>query len=182
MDGLAEATAWALAAALLAGVAHGDEVEPGAAAVAFAAHEALPEGGAEELAQTYWSAAEVPGVGSLPEAHRRSLLDVVTERYRNRLVDRGPAPETLRRHVARLAASPLAARRPLALAQACAQFGFADGLCAAHAGYARRAMVLEEMLASGRLTLDRMETELAGAPRPSLREARTGDGGREGNP
>lgn len=148
------------------------------AAVPFEAYEALPDGDAELLAQLYWSAEEVPGIASLSAAHRRSLLDVVTERYKSRLVDRGPAPEELARHVERLAESPLVSRRPLALAQACAQYGLREGACAAHAGYVRRAMVLEEMLASGRLTLGDLETELAGAPRPSLREgiSTQGDG------
>lgn len=177
MDGFMGA-AVALAAALLGPVAtQGSVPDPDSesAAVPFAAHEALPEGDAKSLALLYWSASEVPGIDSLPDAHRRSLLDVVTERHRSRLVDRGPAPDVLRRHVERLAASPLASRRPLALAQACAQYGLLEGPCAAHAGYVRRAMVLEEMLASDRLTLGELETELTGAPRPSWREGMSAD-------
>lgn len=150
--------------------------EEARAAVPFDAYEALPEGDAESLAQLYWSASEVPGIDSLAVAHRRSLLDVVTERYKSRLVDRGPALEDLLRHVERLAESPLASRRPLAVAQVCAQYGLRQGPCAAHAGYVRRAMLLEEMLARGQLTLDDLETELAGAPRPSRREGPS-DGG-----
>ncbi len=149
-----------------------------AAAVPFAAHEALPEGDAETLGELYWSASEVPGVDSLEGLHRRSLLDVVTERYKSRLVDRGPAAEDLARHLERLAASPLASSQPLVLAQACAQYGRLEGACAAHAGYVRRAMVLEEMLGSARLTLGDLETELTGAPRPSLREALAAHGDR----
>jgi len=162
----------AFAAGLLAGAAatDGETADEAEAAVPFEAYEALPDGDAESLAQLYWSAEEVPGVGSLSEAHRRSLLDVVTERYKSRLVDRGPDPEEMLRHVERLAKSPLASRRPLVLAQACAQYGLRGGACAAHAGYVRRAMVLEEMLALGRLTLGDLESELTGVPRPSLRE------------
>ena len=111
-----------------------DEAVP--AAVPFAAHEALPEGDAADLPQLYWSASAVPGIDALAEAHRRSLLGVVTERHRSRLVDRGPGPEELRRHVERLAASPLASRRPLA--QACAQYGLVEGACAPHEGYGGR--------------------------------------------
>ena len=174
MDGLARAaTALAIAAALPAtapAAVQAESPDESPAAVAFAAHEALPEGDAADLAQMYWSASEVPGIDALPAAHRRSLLDVVTERYRSRLVDRGPGPEELRRHVERLAASPLASRRPLTLAQTCAQYGFAEGACAPHEGYVRRAMVLDEMLAAGRLGLGELETELAGGARPSLRE------------
>lgn len=107
-------------------------------------------------------------------AREDDLLDVVTERYKSRLVDRGPDPEELRRHVERLAESPLASSRPLALAQTCAQYGQREGACAPHSGYVRRAMVLEEMLALGRLTLSDLETELAGGPRPSLREGVSG--------
>ncbi len=183
MDGFAKAAiGLALAAASLASNATrgepADEVAP--AAVPFAAHEALPEGDAADLAQLYWSASEVPGIDALPDAHRRSLLDVVTERHRSRLVDRGPGPEELRRHVERLAASPLASRRPLALAQACAQYGLVEGACAPHEEYVRRAMVLGEMLAAGRLKLGELETELAGAPRPSLREQLPGGDGTPG--
>ena len=147
-----------------------DELDGARAAVPFGLHEALPEGDAESLAELYWSASEVPGIDSLAEVHRRSLLDVVTERYKSRLVDRGPAPEELLKHVERLAESPLALRRPLTVAQTCAQYGLREGACASHAGYVLRAMVLEEMLALGRLTLSDLETELLGAPRPSLRE------------
>ena len=181
MDGFTRAAmGLALAAASLASSAAREEPtnEVAAAAVPFAAHEALPEGDAAELAQLYWSASEVPGVDALAEAHRRSLLDVVTERHRSRLVDRGPGPEELRRHVERLAASPLASRRPLA--QACAQYGLVEGACAPHEGYVRRAMVLGEMLALGRLKLGELETELAGAPRPSLRKQLPGGDGTRG--
>ena len=69
-------------------------------------------------------------------------------------------------YAARLADSPLGLARPGAVRQACAQLGVADGRCAPHRGYVRRALVLEEMLAMGRLTLADLETELEGAPRP----------------
>ena len=163
---------WALSATQAAAF------EESPAAVPFAAHHTLPEGDAEMLAELYWSASEVPGIDSLAGVHRHSLLDVVTERYKSRLVDRGPAPADLDRHLERLAASPLAASRPLALAQACAQFGRLGGSCEAHAGYVRRAMVLEAMLGSARMTLGDLEQELAGAQRPSLRAALAAGGNR----
>ena len=63
-----------------------DGTEP---VVSFAAHEALPEGRPEELAGLYYAASEVPGIAALGDGHRRSLLDAVTQRYKNRLADRG---------------------------------------------------------------------------------------------
>ena len=157
-------SAAASAAVLAAAVALAEGEAP---AVPFADHERLPQGGAEALSQVYWTAAEVPGVASLAAAHKRSLLDVVTERYKSRLVDRAPANGArLSRHIGRLSRSGLAAANPLAVAQACAQYDVADGPCAPHAEYVMRAELLEEMLAAGRLSLDELETELEGAARP----------------
>ena len=135
----------------------------------FAPHEGLPEGGPEALAALYYAAAEIPGVASLPAARKRALLDVVTERHKSRLVDRAGLPaELLAGHVERLSRSGLASGRPLVLAQACAQHGLLGGVCAAHAGYVRRALLLEEMLATGRVSLGGLEEELVGSARPSL--------------
>lgn len=163
-----------LAAALWASSASTDgaPAEPGSPAVRFAAHEALPEGGPEELAELYYAASEVPGIASLGANNRRSLLDAVTHRHKNRLADREPGAEAdMRAHLDRLSRSALAVEHPMVVAQTCAQYGIGDGACEAHRGYVRRARVLEEMLASGRLTLAELETELVGAPRRSLRAA-----------
>ena len=141
----------------------------GAPAPRFAAHETLPEGEPAVLAGLYYAARDVPGVASLGEDHRRSLLDVVTQRYKDRLADRGAAAgERERAHLERLSRSALAADHPMVLAQSCAQYGIEVGVCAPHRAYVRRARLLEEMLATGRITLAGLETELVGTPRRSL--------------
>ena len=148
----------------------GDREGGEGSAARFAAHETLPEGGPEALAALYHAAYEVPGIESLGDEHRRNLLDVVTQRYKDRLADRGTgSPKTMRAHLARLSGSALAADRPMVMAQSCAQYGIEDGVCADHRGYVRRARLLEEMLATGRITLPGLETELVGAPRRSLK-------------
>ena len=149
-----------------------DTPDPGHAYDALAQpYDLLPEESPALLAELYYAAGEVPGVAELPPSARRSLLDVVTERHRNRLIDRAPeaAPERVRQFIGRLAASELARSFPDALRQACAQHGVAAGPCAPHGGYVRRALVLDEMLAAERLALADLETELIGAARPALR-------------
>ena len=86
------------------------------------------------------------------------------------MIDRAPSAsrERTQRYVERLAQSPLAQESPDVVRQACAQYGFTEGACADHAGYVRRALVLTEMLAQRSLSLARLETELAGEPRPEL--------------
>ena len=165
---------WAAASASLS-LALGASAEPAdRTAVFFAPHDRLPEGGPETLAEVYYAAGEIPGVAVMSAAHRRGLLDVVTERYKNRLIDRAGLPEeVLLGHVERLSRSGLAARRPLAVAQTCAQHGLVVGACAAHEGYVRRALLLEEMLAAGRLSLGDLEEELIGSSRPSLSARRS---------
>ena len=137
---------------------------------AVAAYDELPEGAPEYVAQFYYSALALPEVADWDRETRLALLDAATLRYRDRLVDRAswPSEDAARRHVARLAASETMTQG--AVAQACAQYGLVDGACAAHAGYVRRVLVVEEMLAQGRLTLDALETELAGASRPRLND------------
>lgn len=149
-----------------------DSPDPGHAYDALAQpYDLLPEESPALLAELYYAAEEVPGVAELPPGARRSLLDVVTERHRNRLIDRAPeaSPERIRQFVGRLAASELARSFPDALRQACAQHGVVAGPCAPHEGYVRRALVLGEMLAAKRLALADLETELIGAARPALR-------------
>ncbi|MCY4212432.1 MAG: hypothetical protein OXF68_02275 [Gammaproteobacteria bacterium] len=133
-----------------------------------APYDELPEGAPDEVAQLYYSALALPDVADWGRERRLALLDAATLRYRDRLVDRAPWPsaDLALRHVERLAAS--AAADGSAVAQACAQFGLPQGPCAEHAGYVRRVRVVEEMLAQGRLTLDQLEVELAGASRPRL--------------
>ena len=94
----------------------------------------------------------------------------MTVRYKNRLIDRAPpgSPERTRRYVERLAESPLAQESPTVVRQTCAQYGFTEGVCADHAGYVRRVLVLEEMLAQRNLSLTQLETDLVGEARPSL--------------
>ena len=137
----------------------------------FAAHEALPAGDAETLAWTYFAALEIPGVRSLGAAGRRGLLEAATARHRDRLADRGPDAASGRRYVERLAGSEAGRGHPASVAKACARHGLLDGACAAHAGYARRAALLEEMLAAGRLTPAELEAELSG---PGRRAAPSG--------
>jgi len=133
-----------------------------------AAYDELPDGSPDEVAQLYYSALALPDVVHWGQDRRLALLDAATLRYRNRLVDRAPwtSAELALRHVERLAASQAVDR--LAVAQACAQFGLPEGPCAEHVSYVRRVRVVEEMLVQGRLTLDELEVELAGASRPRL--------------
>ena len=137
-------------------------------------YDELPPGPASEVARLYYSALALPGVSDWGAVERSALLDVATLRYRDRLVDRAPfgAPQAALRHIARLAGSDLATGQPGLVAQACARYGLLEGPCAAHTGYVRRALVLEEMLVQGQVTLDGLEVELAGAVRPRLGEVR----------
>ena len=133
-----------------------------------AGYDELPEGAPEDVAQFYYSALELPEVGDWDPWRRAALLDAATLRYRDRLVDRSswPAADAALRHVERLAANDgLPAE---AVAQVCGQYGLLAGPCADHAGYVRRVLVVEEMLVQGRLSLDALETEMVGAPRPRL--------------
>ena len=95
-----------------------DSHDPGHAYDALAQpYDLLPEESPALLAELYYAAGEVPGVAELPPGARRSLLDVVTERHRNRLIDRAPeaSPERVRQFIGRLAASELARAFPGAL-------------------------------------------------------------------
>lgn len=136
------------------------------------AYDELPEGPPEQVAELYYSALALPEVADWGLGRRLALLDAATLRYRDRLVDRASwtSADSALRHVERLSASQAMGQR--AVAQACAQHGLLDGPCAEHAGYVRRVLVVEEMLAQGRVTLDALELELAGASRPSLSGAR----------
>ena len=145
--------------------------------IRFGAHEALPEADAETLAWTYGGALEIPGVASLGLRHRRGLFETAMARYRDRLLDRGPDPGAGRRHAERLARSAAGEKRPDVVGAVCARHGLADGACAAHAGYARRALVVEEMLAAGRLTATGLARELTGAARAAV----SGDGALAGD-
>ena len=133
-------------------------------------YDELPVGDPADVAQFYYSALELPGVADWDSSERLAMLDAATLRYRDRLVDRAswPSADAALRHVERLAASE--AMNHHALAQACARYGLLEGSCAEHAGYVRRVGVVEEMLVQGRLTLDGLETELAGASRPRLND------------
>lgn len=137
-------------------------------------YDELPEGAPEEIGRLYYSALEIPGVADWTQGDRRDLLDVVTERFKSRLVDRvaDASPERVRGYVARLAESDLARRNPGVVRQTCAQFGIADGPCAGHRGYVRRAQVIEEMLVQRLISLDTLEVELIGATRPTITEGR----------
>ncbi|MDE0269746.1 MAG: hypothetical protein OXP11_00900 [Gammaproteobacteria bacterium] len=154
---------WIGAVALLLGVLMGSLAWAGPVA-----HDELPEGPPDQVAELYYSALSLPEVANWGPDRRLALLDAATLRYRDRLVDRASwtSADSALRHVERLTASEAADQ--LAVAQACAQFGLLNGPCAAHVGYVRRVRVLEEMLAQGRLTLDELEVELAGATRPRL--------------
>lgn len=138
------------------------------------AYDELPEGPAAEVARLYYTALSVPGLEGWDRAERVALLDAVTQRYRDRLVDRAPLanPSAILGHVERLAESGLGTDRPELVARTCARYGLMDGSCAAHAGYVRRALVLEEMLAQGQVDLAALEVELAGAARPGIEGAR----------
>ena len=133
-------------------------------------YDALPAGSPDELARLFHSALDLPNVRQWPAEAKRQLLEAVTVRYKNRLMDRSPpiARERTQRYVERLAGSPLAEESPRVIRQTCTQYGLIEGVCAEHAGYVRRALVLEEMLARGHLTLEQLETELVGEPRRKL--------------
>ena len=134
------------------------------------AYDSLPDGAPREIAQLFHSALDVPDIAGWPAQDRKDLLNVVTHRYKNRLIDRAPAASLphVERYVERLAQSALAREFPNAMRQTCAQYGLTGESCAMHSGYVRRALVLEEMLARRHLTLDQLETELAGATRRNL--------------
>ena len=136
-----------------------------------AAYDALPDESPALLSELFYAAGEVPGITELAPAAERELLEVVTERHKNRLANRAAKaqPERALAYVERLSRSELAQAFPSAVRQACAQHGLSEGPCAAHGGYVRRARVLEEMLAGQRLSLDSLEVELLGAARPALR-------------
>ena len=153
-------------AALLGTLAVAEPAQPTAAGE----YEALPEGAPEELAELFHSALDLPGVEQWPAEDKRQLLQVVTVRYKNRLIDRAPlaSPGQTQRYVERLAKSPLAQESPSVVRQACAQYGFVEGACAEHAGYVQRAVALEDMLAQRNLSLGQLETELLGEPRREL--------------
>ena len=134
------------------------------------AYDALPDGAPSQVAQLFYSALDVPQVAEWLPRDRRDLLDVVTLRYKNRLIDRAPAAslERAKRYVERLAQSALAQEFPNVVRQTCAQYGLTTGSCGKHRNYVRRALVMEEMLVQRQLTLDQLETELAGATRLKL--------------
>ena len=159
----------ALATAFVALLGTSVAAEPPEASAA-GGYDTLPDATPRELAQLFHSALELPNVGQWPAEDKRQLLQVVTVRYKNRLIDRAPpgSPERTRRYVERLAESPLAQESPTVVRQTCAQYGFTKGACADHAGYVRRVLVLEEMLAQRNLSLTQLETELVGEARPAL--------------
>ena len=133
-------------------------------------YDELPAGPAASVAALYYSALSLPGVSNWTGVEKTALLDAVTVRYKDRLIDRASSVsvDLTRRYVERLAESPLARDEPTVVRQACAQYGLMDGVCEAHRGYVRRALVLEEMLVQGQLSLDALEIELIGATRPKL--------------
>jgi len=157
--------AWALSLAL-----SGVLAAPFSGAQQPADYDELPDGPAATVATLYYSALSLPGVSDWTGADKTALLDAVTVRYKDRLIDRASSVslDLTRRYVERLAESPLARDEPAVVRQACAQFGMMDGVCEAHRGYVRRALVLEEMLVQGQLSLDALEIELIGATRPKL--------------
>ena len=132
------------------------------------AYDELPGGPPAQVARLYYSALALPGVADWSGDRRLALLDAATARYRDRLVDRASRTSagSALRHVERLAASEAAG--PRTVEQACAQHALTEGPCAAHLGYVRRVRVVEEMLTQSQLTLEQLEVELAGAPRPRL--------------
>ena len=143
----------------------------GRSAGAAEAYDELPEGAAPEVARLYYSALALPGVSDWEGPARAALLDVATRRYRDRLIDRASpvSDDTALRHIVRLSASDLALGHPHVVGQACARYGLLTGPCSPHAGYVRRALVVEEMLVQGQLTLSALEIELVGASRPAIR-------------
>ena len=133
-------------------------------------YDPLPKGAPAELAQLFHSALDLPNSRQWPAEDKRQLLQVVTVRYKNRLIDRAQpiSRDRTLRYVERLAESPLAQESPGVVRQTCAQYGFTEGACADHAGYVHRALVLEEMLVQRNLSLAQLETELVGEPLPAL--------------
>ena len=131
-------------------------------------YDELPAGPSASIAPLYFSALSLPGVSDWTAAEKAALLDVATLRYKDRLIDRAPAvsAEHTRTYLERLAGSALILSYPDAMRQACAQHAVSDGVCEAHAGYVRRAGVVEEMLVQGQLSLDELELELIGSRRP----------------
>ena len=123
------------------------------------AYDPLPDEPPALLSELFYAANEVPGIAELAPAAKRDLLNVVTERHKSRLANRAAEaqPERALGYLERLSQSELAQAFPGAMRQACAQHGLAEGPCAPHKGYVRRAQVLEEMLASQRLSLDGQE-------------------------
>ena len=157
----------ALATGVLALIGTWAMAEPPSGA---AEYDPLPKGAPAELAQLFHSALDLPNIRHWPAEDKRQLLQVVTVRYKNRLVDRAPplSRERTQRYVEQLAKSPLAQESPNVIRQACAQYGFVEAACTDHAGYVRRALVLTEMLVQRNLSLAQLETELAREPRPKL--------------
>lgn len=155
---------------LCAGAAFAGE---GAPAAHEALYDELPAGAPQDVAQFYYRVEDVPGVSDWTAAGRERLLAAVTERHKNRLVNRAPdaAAESALPYVERLAGSPLAQDFPHVVPQTCAQYGLLEGACEPHRGYVRRVLVLEEMLALNRTSLDNLEQELTGATRPKLTDA-----------
>ena len=154
-------------AALLGTFAVAEPIKP----TSSGEYDALPAGSPGELARLFHSALDLPNVRQWRAEGLRQLLVVVTVRYKHRLIDRAPpaSEEQMQRYVEQLANSPLAQESSTVVRQTCAQYGFTEGACVAHAGYVRRALVLEEMLARGDLSLEQLETELLGGePRPKL--------------
>ncbi len=154
---------WGFAPAVLGALALGV-----AGAQHSALYDALPAGPPASVAKLYYSALSLPGVSDWTGAEKAALLDVATLRYKDRLIDRAPAvsAQHTRQYLERLAVSTLVWSYPDALRQACAQYAVSDGVCEPHAGYVRRAGVVEEMLVQGQLSLDELELELIGARRP----------------
>ena len=134
-------------------------------------YDPLPDESPALLSELFYAAGEVPGVAELPPAAKRDLLDAVTERHKSRLANRAAEarPQRALDYLERLSRSELVRAFPAALRQACARHGRSEGPCAPHRGYVRRVLVLEEMLAGQRLSLDSLEVELLGAARPALR-------------
>ena len=159
------AVALALLLAASAPVRPADRTDDSGAAPAY---DPLPDASAETLAELYYAAREVPGIAELSPRNKRALLDVVTERYKNRLVDRaaGFSAEFAETYLEHLARSELVGDFPAVMQQACAQQGVSSGPCSLHEGYVRRVRVLEEMLVRQHLSLDDLEIELVGATRP----------------
>lgn len=147
---------------------------PGTDEAVFAAqYDELPDGSPEELGRLYYSTLGVPGIAGWTAEARRRLLDLVTERYKNRLINRPAAvsEERSHRYIEGLSQSKFAQDFPHVVPQTCAQYALTEGSCAPHRGYVRRVLVLEEMLVQSRLSLDAMEVELVGAARPGFSEA-----------